>query len=183
MSEHSDELAGILVLVDGEPVDLSQVSWIHVAPCGCTAGVTIGYSAAFGRSRAHIITTAEQAAERFADSRAEREQNAARGFTVKPIHRRDLDNMECHHNPKWGYDRHPKPEGCEWARGGYYGRYTSVLHLVPAKSVVDDDVMPQRDDWTATALCGIRKNAWTKRWHELLGIVECKRCIKEANRG
>lgn len=172
--------AGIMIMIDGEPVDLDEASWIQVAPCGCTSAVTIAYSD-YGSGPPHLVASAEQATKRFADSVAELRQDAALGYTVKPIRRRDLDSMECNHTPRWGVPPRPTPEGSAWAIGGYWGsERTRVQHLVAAKSVEKDDFTVERDDWAATALCGVEKRRWSAKWHETAGKLECKRCLKAA---
>lgn len=171
--------SGIFIMVAGKPVDLESVSWIQVAPCGCTSAVTIAYSD-YGAGPAHVVATAEQAEHRFGSSVAERKQDKDRGFTVKPIRRGDLDSMECHHSPKWGVEPRPTPDGTKWAVGGYYNERTRVLHLVPASSVETDDEKVADGHWRAISLCNVEKVRWTARWPDTDGKVECKRCIKVA---
>ncbi len=170
--------AGILLMVDGVPIDLADVSWIQVAPCGCTSGVTIAYSN-YG-TPALVVATAEAAADSMYSSKAERKQAEDRGFVFRPIRRTDLGNMNCEHEPRWGYEHPPRPEGMAWAAGGYHNERTKVMHLAPTASVRTDDFDPDREHWTASALCGVEKRHWTAEWHATDGKVECTRCVGKA---
>ncbi len=171
--------AGIFVAVDGEPVDLSEVSWIQIAPCGCVCAASMAYSD-YGSGPARVIATAQDAAKSMG-SKAERKQDEERGFTWRPIRRTDLQMPECQHEPKWGYEHAPVPDGMGWAVGGYYRDRTRTLHLVPSVSIETDDAKVPREHWTATSLCSAAtKVQWDARWHVRDGKVECKRCWKLA---
>jgi hypothetical protein len=171
--------AGILIDVDGKMVDLAEVSWCHVAPCGCVDGVTIAYSDHFGTK--YVRATAEDAEKEFSDSKAEQEKYRRLGYTTRAVVRAEaveLFRNPCEHDPKWGYSI-PTPEGMAWAVGGYpHATSTRSRHLIDASNA------DAENGWQAppiVSLCGrASKPRWTTETSSMWGLVECKPCLDKA---
>lgn len=176
--------AGITLSLGGEAVDLSEVAWVMDASCGCIAGLTIAYSA-FGGSEPHIVVTAAQAEAAFHETPQERDRARERGFTYRPMRRADIPKpwTDCSHEPRFGYEKPPKPEGYAWAAVYALGARPKFTHLVPVSAVE----AAKARDYSALdvkPLCGGRG---AFHWHDELyatsGKVECKRCIAAASKG
>lgn len=167
----SREPSGITILVDGNPTDLADVTWLEVAPCGCASGCTVAYlPPPYSVTKA----TAEQAADDYYETRAGRAQQERRGFTIVAIHRERLKeflNQDCLHIPKWGYER-PRPDGMRWAASKWGAGKT--LHLVYAEAVDSDK--PARTQ----PLCkGAESYGWSAE--RIGGQPDCEKCIKAAS--
>lgn len=172
--------SGIYLDIDDTPVDLAELHWEQIAPCGCISAVHIAFSD-YGRGEPLVITTAEQAALESTPSKAEREQDAERGFVWRVGRRADIKGWkDCPHSPKWGVEPRPLPDGMRWAAGGWHDNRTRTLHLVPESVVTTEERQVPWAESKATTLCGTEKYPWSSRWHEVDGKVECKRCWKKA---
>lgn len=113
--------------IDGQERNIDECFWTTVSPCGCTSGAMTTRQYGSGLKVIGFITTVEAAWIEFEKNRGIREQEIARGVTIKLIHRDEymaLMQGDCPHTPRFG--RNPIPEGTEW------GRATSgrVIHLV-----------------------------------------------------
>lgn len=167
--------AGITLEVDGVAVDLADISWAMVAPCGCVCGLTMAWLPA-PYSKEPVVT-AEQAALAFSETAKERAQDKRRGFTYRPVHRsqaRDLmGSSPCEHTPKWGYER-PTPEGMSWALSTRWAGAANLLHLLPTE-VCDG---PRVE---GVPLCGGKpSHNWTADRPWTMGRADCERCIAKA---
>lgn len=172
--------AGIYLNIDGQPVDLDEVSWYEKAPCGCVCGVHVAYSD-YGSGPAWVIATEQQADERMWENKAIREKYQALGFKHFPdLTSKCVELMQnCPHEPKWGYEKAPKPEGHTWAAVHALGSRPKLMHLVPDIGV--ENARERRYGIGDTAaLCGSKAFHWKDEWYALDGKVECKRCIQKA---
>lgn len=168
-----------IATVDGT-LDLSDVTWQAVAPCGCVSGLIV---AAVGDE---FTVTPEQARERFFESSAERARDREQGFTYRPReHHTACEEAkgECLHDPKWGVPPVPTLDGYLWAAVYALGSRPKYTHLVPALAV---EAAKSRD-YSAPrtkALCGRGKPEfhWHDEGHATWGKVECKHCIAAATR-
>lgn len=170
--------AGIYVAINGQPVDLSEVSWYQKAACGCISGVTLAWLDRSGI----VVTTAEQAMAAFHETPAERQKYTALGFECfagLTADVRELLATDCRHDPKWGKPKPPQPPGHSWAAVHALGSRPKLMHLVPDEGLVNQRERRYGAGDTA-ALCGSKAFHWKDAWYVLDGKVECKRCWKRA---
>lgn len=176
--------AGIYLAIDGQPVDLSEISWYEKAPCGCVCGVHVAYSD-YGGSPSIVIPTAEQAAAEMWPTTHEREKYQARlGFTVfadLTSKCRELLTTECPHEPRFGVPPRPEVDGHLWAAVHDAVSRPKLMHLVPEAAV---KAAQNREYGTRhRPLCGGKEAFWwSTEWYALDGKVECSRCWKKADR-
>ena len=163
--------SGISIMVDGEPTDLADVTWLEVAPCGCASGCTVAY---LPPPYSILKASADQAADHYYETAASRAQAERRGFTFIAIRRDQLTEhmgTDCPHIPKWGYER-PKPDGMGWAVAKW-GR-SKVMHLVPTEAID-----PEKGSSSARPLCkGAETYGWSHKFRG--GQPDCEKCIKVA---
>lgn len=176
--------SGIFIAIDGDPVDLNDVSWYEKPPCGCSAcGVTLAYSD-YGNGPARIIANAEQAIEQFWEKQHERDKYERLGFTVfadLTSRVKELLAGECPHEPRYGVPPRPLVEGYEWAAVSALGARPKLMHLVPTEAI---EAVRDRNYGSdrGKPLCGGKEAFWWKTdWHVLDGKVECSRCWKKAS--
>lgn len=172
------EGCGVLVVTQDGTLDLSDVSWQEVAPCGCVCGVTM---AATGKDE--ILTSPEQAGRSMCGTSARYDRDVEQGTTWRPReHRAAAGEMsgDCPHQPKWGIEPPPKPEGMTWAAVHCLGSSPLLTHLVSAEHVA----RVAAGDFSAARhkpLCGGKEAYWWKdEWYATDGKVECKRCAAKA---
>lgn len=172
------EGAGVSISTIDGTLDLSDISWQTVASCGCVCGVRMAAVAD------ELLVTSDQAAKNGVTA-AEHAQDVERGFTWRPReHRAAVEEMvlDCTHEPKWGYEKPPRPEGFVWAAVYCLGSRPKFTHLVPTSAV---DATKARDFSVLDVkpMCGA-KGAY--HWHDEIyaidGKVECKRCIATARK-
>ena len=116
--------------MDGH-LDLSDVAWQQVAPCGCISGLSVA-------ATDELAVTAEQAARHFCETDAEYRRDVERGFTWRPREHRaacEEAKLTCPHDPKWGYEKPPKPEGFTWAAVYAFGKRPKFTHLVAVDAI------------------------------------------------
>jgi hypothetical protein len=174
--------SGILIVIDGKPVDLYDASWYEKAPCGCVAGVHVAYSD-YGRGPAMVIATAEQAAQEFWETPKLRAKYEGLGFTIFPDRRDkcvELLTSKCPHEPQWGVPPRPQVEGYEWAAVHDAVARPTLMHLVTTEAV--ENAREKRyGSERGTPLCGGKAAFWwSTEWYALDGKVECSRCEKKA---
>lgn len=176
--------AGIYIDIDGQPVDLNDVSWYEKAPCGCVCGATVAYSD-YGNHPPRIVATAEQALAAMYETAHERAKYEALGFTMfADLTERCVELMRprCEHVPRYGVPERPKVDGMAWAAVDCLGARPKLMHLVPVAAV---EAAKARDytSLDVKPLCG-GKGAfwWSDEWHSLDGKVECRRCITVAKK-
>lgn len=171
-----------IAMIDGEDVPLTECDWLHIAPCGCACGIAMAEM----KNSDHVIADEDAAHLEFTATQTQREvkRDKAAGFTVRLIKHatfqadRGILTLECPHEPKWGIEPIPTPDGYGWGREWR----KKTKHLVKSEAIY-------RDDWRAYAtvpdedrqpLCGqkVRLPSWSEdKWDETL---ECSRCVKRA---
>lgn len=171
--------AGVLLDTQDGRLDLTEVTWQEIAPCGCVSGVTVA---------AHsdeLIVTAEQAGRHFASSSDEYDRDVQRGYSWRAReHKKGVEELQtqCPHTPKWGVDQAPVPDGYVWAAVHALGARPKRTHLVPITAVqaVKDKDFSALD---VRSLCRKTKAYWWKDdWHVLDGKIECDHCIAAAKK-
>lgn len=168
---------GVLIETMDGTLDLSDISWQEVAPCGCICGV------AMAATPNDLLVTAEQAGRHC--SEAEYARDVDRGFTWRPrAHRSAVDELatDCTHEPKWGVAVTPVPEGHQWAAVHCLGSRTRIKHLVTTAAVqrVENREYGAGD---TKPLCGGKAAFWWKSdWFALDGKAECTRCVTAAKK-
>jgi hypothetical protein len=173
------EGCGVLVVTQDGTLDLADVSWQRIAPCGCVSGVSMAAVSD------QILATAEHAVSAFCENAAERERDREQGFTYRPReHRAAVEEMQtnCPHDPEWGYEKPPEPEGYVWAAVHQLGSRPKLTHLV-AVAAVERAKKREVSAGHAKPLCGGKGAFWWKdEWYATDGKVECKRCIAAAHK-
>lgn len=174
--------AGIYLAIDGVPVDLDSVGWYEKAPCGCVCGVTVAYSD-YGQGPARIITTEEQAAVEFWETKQEREKYERLGFTIFADLRSkctEILALDCKHEPRFGMPSRPERDGYAWAAVHDATSRPKLMHLVPVEAI-EDAAQKRYGSGRGQPLCGGKRNFWwSTEWYALDGKVECSRCWKKA---
>jgi hypothetical protein len=179
-------VSGVLIDVDGTHVDLNDVVWMHLAPCGCYSGATNAWTPPPYTGNA--LATVEQVKADWYEGEAwRRKRDEANGFTFVPKTRTwygeqidagkasGVSFMDCPHDPKWGYAHRPEVDGYSWA-GQNRGR---SLHLIAWPW--DDDRQPWRGDKVAS-LCGRSSGwGWSRQWHAT-NKPECVKCVEIAHK-
>lgn len=170
---------GVLVVTPDGTLDLTDVSWQEIAPCGCVEGVHL---AAAGDE---LLTTPEQAGRAFTQNETQYQRYVEQGFTWRAReHRAACEDMNtrCPHDPKWGVRKPPVPDGYVWAAVSALGSRPKYTHLVPTTAVA----AAKARDYKASRskpLCGAQAAFhWHDEWYATDGKVECKRCITAADR-
>lgn len=171
--------AGVSVdTMDGH-FDLTKVVWQQVAPCGCVNGLMTA------ATPENLIITADQAMRKFAATDKEYERDVEQGFTCRPRewHKGcDEAKTKCAHDPEWGIEPTPKPEGYVWATVYSYGSHSPYTHLVPVAAVEASEAREYNRD-RARPLCkGKEQFSWSREQHATMGKVECKKCIAAAEK-
>lgn len=113
--------------IDGQERNIDDCFWTAIAPCGCTSGAMTTRQYGVGLRVIGHITTTEAAWAEFERHRGVREQEIARGVTLKLIHRdtyMEAMKGDCTHEPKWGAP--VIPDGTEWGLASGH----RVVHLV-----------------------------------------------------
>lgn len=163
--------------IDDVPVLATQVSWITTAPCGCVSGIQL---AQITEPRyEHNVLTESAAWAQLYEGRAEKmRRDKAAGFTIRPVLTSvgvDLLQMKCEHEPRWGVEPPPVPDGMEWAAPGWRSTSRDRSHLVSAgrpKDVTRDRV---------ASLCGKRAEwSWSSERHDVTDLAECLACWRLA---
>lgn len=168
---------GVAIDTQDGHLDLADVTWQRVAPCGCVSGLTVAAVAD------ELVVNAEQARMQFMDSAAQVERDKERGFTYRPREHRaacDEHARQCPHEPTWGYERAPVPEGMTWAAVEALGSRPRYTHLVRTSAV---EAAENRDYSVLDVkpLCGGRGAFhWHRSPFATMGKVECKKCIAAA---
>lgn len=174
--------SGLFIAIDGQPVDLADVSWYEKAPCGCVSGASVAFSD-YGSGPARVVATAEQARDQFHETKRERDKYERLGFTffADRLDRCvELMKPDCPHDPRYGIPPRPEVDGHSWAAVSALGSRSPLMHLVPDYAIEHardrrygaGDVKP---------LCNGKAAFWWKtEWHALDGKVECSRCVKAA---
>lgn len=170
------EKSGILIMIDDQPTDLADVTWVEVAPCGCTSGATVAW---LPKPYDVVKVTVDQAADDYYETAAVRKQSEKRGFTIKAVPLATFTISNCPHIPKWGYER-PTPPDMKWA-ASKWGRGSKVLHLVPAEAVDPEAENGRRPTLDAAPLCAPKRSdwGWSNIWAE--GQADCEKCIAAAS--
>lgn len=169
--------------IDGN-LDLADVSWQMIAPCGCVSGVHLAWLPEPYSSEP--VVTKDQAARAFAETEVERKRDEEQGFTFRARERRAaVDELQttCTHTPKWGCEPAPTPDGYLWAAVYKLGGRPKYTHLVPEIAV--ENAKERR--YTAgrhKPLCGRGGGEfhWNDSWNATAGKVECQHCISAARR-
>lgn len=156
--------AEILVRLEGEtePRPLRDLTWETIAPCGCTCGLALAEY--IGHDYDTAMTRLEPNAE-------QRRRDAAAGYVVRLVpHSESADRFsaQCHHDPKWGRDSAPVPDGYCWGEAAQDARRQ---HLVP----VPADTEKRWVEWAAP-LCGGKRDLFQKGWR----LPTCRSCEKRA---
>jgi hypothetical protein len=164
---------GIKIDTEDGTFDLANVTWQAVAPCGCISGVTM---ASFD-----MIVTAEQAGRQFAQTDAEYKRSVERGFSWRPReHRAACEGMkhDCPHDPKWGYEHPPVPDGYKWAAVSKLGGRSKLTHLVPLIAL-ENARGHNYSAGSTKSLCGRADEFhWKDEWYAKDGKIECAACWK-----
>lgn len=117
----------IKVDIDGQEHNINDCFWTAIAPCGCTSAAMTTRQYGVGLKVIGFITTVEAAWGELERNRAVREQEIARGVTLKLIHRDEymtVMNGDCPHTPKWGAP--VIPDGTQWGLASGH----RVVHIV-----------------------------------------------------
>jgi hypothetical protein len=155
--------AQIRILLDGEPhpLPLDDLAWERLAPCGCTVGTMVAFTA--DQSVAHRA---------FVQNADARKRDATLGFQLRLAERHGvIDRMKgrCPHVPVWGVDRAPIPPGHRWARAQGGRR----IHLVPVPDTEGERTFLLH----AKPLCGRKRELFQYPWGDQ---PECATCEERA---
>lgn len=171
---------GVTITTQDGVLDLADVTWQSVAPCGCVCGVAM---AAVGGEE--LMVTAFQAARGMCENDATYQRDVELGFTWRPREQKaavDEMQLNCPHTPKYGVQVVPVPEGHVWAAVHCLGATPKLKHLV-AQTAVDAAANRQYGSGDAKPLCGGKGAFWWKdEWYATAGKVECKRCSAKATK-
>jgi hypothetical protein len=174
------EGTGVLITTQDGLLDLADISWQTIAPCGCVCGFRMG---AVGDEI--LVVTAEQAARGMCENDLAYQRDVELGFTWRAReHRAAVEELKsaCPHTPTWGVPVIPVPDGFAWAAVHCLGATPKLKHLVP-RAAVDAAAARSYDTGHTKPLCGGRDAFWWKdAWYALTGKVECKRCAAKATK-
>lgn len=172
-----------LVEMDGKQVPLNETCWLHFAPCGCLSGVAMGHAYGVDEDKVALAMTSTE-------TKAEAKRDAALGFrfeliTMTTYREKWAESFKvgCIHEPKWGVEPDPIPDGYAWARDGWNAKYR---HLVEAERVADTSFEDgaQRENAKVTegpALCGAGKRYAmydNANGHLTHSTMTCSKCVK-----
>lgn len=164
-------MSAIKFEIDGQMVAPDDASWYHYAPCGCCCGVTCTVD------RDGLLATEDDAFADLYPNALMRKQQRDLGFTMRLGLRsevRERVQRECPHNPKWGVERTPVPDGHGWCVDLVQMFSRSRKHIVPGDHTGD-----AKFD-RVSALCGRTTVTWDGRRVWLYQVAECTRCAKVA---
>lgn len=168
---------GVTIETQDGPLDLSDVSWQMVASCGCVAGLMLG------AIPGELTVTVDDARKRFAETEVERTRNDEHGFTYRAREHKAAcaeAKFDCTHDPRYGYEKPPKPEGYVWAAVHALGARPKYTHLV-TEAHVNAVLGHDYSTLDEKPLCGSKPAYhWHTEWYATSGKVECKRCIAKA---
>lgn len=173
----------ILLDVDGTPVPASDCDWIMFAPCGCPCAVTV----VDRRGGEGYLLTEDQVfiALSSTNTKTEAARDKAAGYTVKLVtHQAWSEHWfpkfkdKCPHDPTWGVEKTPVPDGYVWA-AVRWPRQTPYRHLVPTAAIDDykADQAPLCKQGGRSRQSSWRVDEWVKS-----ETMECSRCAAQAHR-
>ena len=172
------EGAGVFLETQDGRLDLTDLAWQEIAPCGCVSGVTVA-------ATDELIVTAEQAGRHFASSSDEYDRDVERGYSWRAReHKEAVGELQsqCPHDPKWGVEPIPIPEGYVWAAVHALGSRPKRQHLVP-QSAVQTAKDQKYGAGHTSALCRRTKAFWwSDEWYAKDGLIECDACVKAAKK-
>lgn len=137
-----------------------------------------------GDGRRDPITTAEQCAKAYVQTAAQRKKLHAEGFRFSLVGRADAMarwRADCAHDPKFGVEPRPEPDGWTWAVRGARPR---VVHLVPAADVRTFGAPLTADRAQAGAACAPASRAyWRDEEIDRIDCTDCATCTRLARAG
>lgn len=154
----------VTVEINGANHPIANGSWYLVAPCGCTAGVTVMECMGVAK------LSEGEAWEAFYDRKDMREHDKNLGFRVEVGLRQEVTQrmgQECQHTPRYGHEETPVPEGHQWG----LSRSTRI-HLYEST---------EKALWRKTALCGAEHQSIDLQYARNQRL-ECPKCAAEAKR-
>jgi hypothetical protein len=172
----------VTITVNGRSIPASEASWMLIAPCGCIAGATVV------KRVSKFVLTEKQAWKEFYDGQPgaaeQRTRDQAAGFTVQLA---DVETIRarlkatCPHEPQWGVQPPPCPEGYTWAGTSD----TKRSHLVLGEKDRDARYILGNHPYTVdplTSLCGKSSSYWSTHWASNADAPTCRACEREASR-
>ncbi len=172
------EGSGVFLETQDGRLDLTDLAWQEIAPCGCVSGVTVA-------ATDELIVSAEQAGRHFASSSDEHKRDVELGYNWRAReHHKAVEELQskCPHTPKWGVEETPVPEGFVWAAVDALGprqRRTHLVRVTAVQAAKDSNYSAGH----SRSLCGRRKAFWWKdEWYVKDGLIECDGCVKAAKK-
>lgn len=180
----------LMVRIGEETVPLLDCAWVQIAPCGCMCGATVTgiRDPRYGSDVKATVEDAWRAMYEGMQPEVRRRDEKA-GFRFELVTWETYRGMDlkCVHDPKWGVEPDPQPDGMVWAvhRGRSWNgpHRSSRLHLVAAEKVdreFADRFDADRRPLITSALCKQRSNEWLGQPHHTSGRAKCSNCVNEA---